>query len=188
MMRLDPIKEAKAVQALRAGIPSLGEDSALLHDTVEGETKLFEVIDALLTRMEDDRALVEGIDLVVKDLGERKARFAKRIETMRALIEQALLIADLSEPIERPVATIYLSKRAPKLVVSDEAAIPTDFWKSGDPVLDKKALTAALKARADALAAVPTEGEARAAALAAIPRDIPGASLSNGAPSLTIRK
>ena len=54
-------------------------------------------------------------------------------------------------------------------------------------MLDKKALTAALRERRKAIESLPEDPEARAAALAAIPEDIPGVELSNAAPTLTIR-
>jgi hypothetical protein len=52
-----------------------------------------------------------------------------------------------------------------KLELIEEADIPAEFWKAGDPKLDRKALAEALK-----------EG-----------RSVPGVALSNQAPSLTVR-
>lgn len=167
MSRLDPIKEAKAVAALRESLAATEtpfDDEALILDTVEGETGLFEAIDALLARMAVNRAMVEGLGKVLADLDLRAARYEKRIDTDRALIEQALMIAELSK-VERPAATLSLTNRAPKVEVQTEADIPAEFWKAGEPKLDKKALAAAIK-----------DG-----------RTVPGACLSNAAPSLTIR-
>lgn len=162
---LDPVKEALAVRSLRESLASVdAEDEALLMDSIEGETSLFEVVDALLLRMNANRAFVEGAAVAKADLDARAERFAKRIETDRALIEQAMMIAEL-EKIERPSATLSLSKRQPKVEIAEEADIPTEFWRSPDPVLDRKAIAAALK-----------EG-----------RTVPGACLSNAAPSLTVR-
>lgn len=187
MSRIDPIKEAQAAAALRESIASVdADDEALLIDTIEGETGLFEAIDYLLARMAVARAGLAGIETVKAELDARKARYTKRLETDRALIEQAMSVADLTS-IERPAATLSLSARAPSLRVETESDIPSRYWKAGEPSLDKKALLADLKARAKALDALPSDPEARAAALAALPADIPGATLSNGAPSLTIR-
>ena len=158
-------REAEAAKALRDSLAKLGEgDAELLLDMTEGETSLFECIDALLLRMASDKALVVGTDAVVADLEERKRRIQKRIEFDRGLIEQAMSIAELQK-IERPAATLSLAARAPSLRVDDEAAIPAEFWTAGAPKLERKALTEALK-----------EG-----------RPIPGAALSNAAPSLTVR-
>lgn len=164
MSRIDPIREAQAVASLRASIAALDADDGLLIDTIEGETSLFEAMDKIMARMTEDKALVVGIDQIIADLTTRKTRVETRIEHDRALIEQAMMTADLDK-IERPAGTLSLTKRAPKLVVTDEADIPADFWKAGKPTLDKKALAEALKDGAT----------------------VAGAVLSNSAPSLTIR-
>lgn len=187
MSRIDPIREAQAAKALRESIAALDADDALLLDTIEGETSLFETIDAVLARMAQDQALVRGCESVIGDLEARKARFEHRIKSDRALIEQALMIAEIDTKLERPAGTLSLAKRAPVLVVETEAEIPAQFWKTGAPTLDKKALTEALRERRKALDALPEDPEARAVALAALPPEIPGATLSNAAPSLTIR-
>lgn len=166
MSYLDPVKEAKAVMALREGLAGLLDagDPELLIDTIEGETSLFEAIDRLLLTIAESDGLASGARAVAAEIQHRAERFTKRAETARAMIEQALMIADL-EKVERPGGTLSLVRRAPKLELTEEADIPAEFWKAGDPKLDKKALAAAIK-----------EG-----------RSIPGACLSNAAPSLTIR-
>jgi hypothetical protein len=166
MKPLDPIKEAAAAKALRESMAAIaGDDADLIVDMIEGETSLFEALDGLLERSLDDRAHVKGLGDVIADLEARKRRFEKRIETSRALIEQALMIAEIEEKIERPIATIFLTRRAPSVVIDTEAEIPAKFWVTGDPKLDKKAIGAALKS-----------GES-----------VPGAALSNQAPTLTLR-
>lgn len=163
---IDPLKEAQAVAALRESLRQLGEDGdeTLLLDSIEGETSLLEAIDRLLLQIAEDEALAEGVRLAVAELESRSHRFHKRAEGRRAVIEQALMIAELTK-LERPTATLSLVNRPPKVEVSEEADIPAEFWNPGIPKLDRKALLAALK-----------EGRA-----------VPGACLSNSAPSLTIR-
>lgn len=189
MSYLDPIKEAQAVTAIRAGLASIGEegDADLLTDSIEGQTQLFEVMDIVLERMLTAEVMIEGIEAVEKKLSARKVRYEQRIKSDRATLEQAMTIADLTK-IERASATLSLSARPPSLTVTEESDIPAEFWKPGSPSLDRKALTAALKDREKALAALPTNPEERAAAIAAISPEIPGATLSNGAPSITIRR
>ena len=108
--------------------------------------------------------VVAGAEKVVADLEARAKRVEDRIRMRRGLIEQAMVIAEIKK-LERPAATLSLTNRPASLVVSDEAAIPSRFWVAADPKLDRKALSAALK-----------EGEA-----------VAGATLSNAAPSLTVR-
>jgi hypothetical protein len=94
--------------------------------------------------------------------------------------------------VRRPVATLSLSARAAKLVIDDEAAIPSSFWKVGDPRLDRSALAEAVKAsaaaRAEAIVALPEDPRARVEAIANLPPEIPGAHLEAAPPSLTIRE
>jgi hypothetical protein len=164
--RLDPIKEAQAVASLRETHVQLhgDEDEALLLDSIEGETSLLEAIDRLLLAIAETSGLAKGAHDAAGALAARAERLEKRAEAARGLIEQALMIAELDK-LERPAATLSLVRRPPKLEVAEEADIPTEFWKAGDPKLDRKALLAALK-----------DG-----------RIVPGACLSNAAPSLTIR-
>ncbi len=63
--------------------------------------------------------------------------------------------------------TLSVSKRAGDLVITDEALLPSRFFKPQPPVLDKKALKDA----------VIGDGEV-----------IDGASIGNGSISLTIRR
>lgn len=159
-------RQARAAAALRESLQATcGPDDDLLVDMVEGETSLFEAIDRLLLRMADDRIMIAGIDTISEDLALRRYRFARRIEDSRALIEQAMMIAEFEKPIERPMATLSLAKRAPRLEISAEADVPAEFWKPGAPSLDKKAVAEALKAG----------------------QTVPGAYLTNAAPSLTVR-
>lgn len=168
---LDPLKEAQAVAALRASIAGLDADDELLADTIEGETSLFEVVDKLLDRMRDCDVTIEGIEAVAAGLAERKRRAEEAKKRDRAMLEQAMTIAGV-EKIARPTATLSLSQRAPSVLITEESDIPARFWIAGDPKLDKKALAEAVRAHVEE----PGEHE-----------PIPGATLSNGAPSITIR-
>lgn len=187
MSFIDPVKESQVVASLRASIAALDGDDELLVDVIEGQTSLFEAFDMILVRITTDKALADGVDMAIAALETRKARFMARVEHDRALIEQAMSTADL-KTVERPAGTLTLSERAPSLVVNDESEIPAMWWKAGKPALDKKGLTAALRARAAEIEeAQALDGDEKAAALAAISAPIPGVSLSNAAPSLMIR-
>jgi hypothetical protein len=187
---IDPTIEAQTVKALRESIAALNEDDDLLADTIEGETGFYEVIDRLMDRILEAEVMVEGVDAVVARLTARKQRAETNAKRDRALIEQAMTIAEL-DTMTRPAATFTLARRAPSLVITEESEIPPRFWKAGEPKLDKKALTDALRDRAAAWAAASQRtGDERTQAIAALAvthPDIPGATLSNGAPSLTIR-
>lgn len=182
---LDPVKEAKAVAAIRASLAAVGQadDAQLLLDTVEGETSLLEVIDALLLRRHENLSLAEGLKTGIEALEARKARFLLNAERDKTLVEQALSVAEL-DTLMRPAGTLSMAKRAASVVITEESEIPGAYWKTPAPVLDKKALGEAVKAHHAALAI--TDEQLRKAALAEAPA-VPGATLNNAAPSLTIR-
>lgn len=161
---IDPIREAEAVKALRESLASIELDEGEVADLIEGETSLFEAIDKLLARMVDAHLMLDGIKAATERLQARRERFERAVETNRALIEQAMLIADVQK-IDRPTHGLTMAKRPAKVEIVDEAAIPARFWVAADPKLDRKALGDALKA-----------GDA-----------IDGAALVTPAPSLTIR-
>lgn len=162
---LDPDREMKALEALKAALAvEIANDPDFLLDLAEGQTSLLETLDALLEADAVDEGLLEGVTAAAARVADRKDRFAKRRAARRAIVEQALVILERNK-LERPCATISLAARAPQLVITDESALPSKFFKS-EPKLDKKALKEALDA-----------GE-----------DVPGATLSNGSQSLTIRR
>jgi hypothetical protein len=160
-MKFDPTFQAQAVQSLRESIAALGEteDTQLLLDMIEGETDFFEIVDRLLAERQTDLALAAGIPTAISDLQARKRRFETRAETTKTLVEQALLLAGLDgEKVQRPLGTLFFSKRAPSVVLETESDIPARFWDDGEPVLAKKRLGDELKGRAEALALIAEAG------------------------------
>lgn len=161
-------KQARIARAVLDSIRSVDpDDEVLALDTVEGETSLFEVIDAILVRRLATLGMAEGTKAAIGDLKARQKRFEDRANYDRTIIEQAMALAEL-KTLQRPVATLSMADRKPSLVITTEADIPAKYWNPGDPTLDRKALAADLASLGD--------GE-----------NIPGATLSNGAPTLSIR-
>ena len=157
--------EVEAVNALKDTLATLGHDDPdLLADSIEGETSLFDIFDRMLMGNVFDASHIEGCEIAINTIKDRQQRLEKRIESRRAMIEQAMMMCDVPK-IERPLATLTIQTRAPQVIITDEAEIPSRFWKASDPKLDRKAISDALKG-----------GE-----------DVAGACLSNKAPSLTIR-
>lgn len=159
------LMETKAAEAIKADIALLTDDLDAIRDTLEGETSLHEIVRAVLLSIEEDELLVDGCKARLADLEARKGRFEKRIETKRALIEKAMLVGEIPS-IETAIATVTLSARPRALRITNEAAIPAEFWKAADPKLDKVAVKAAIK-----------DG-----------REVPGAELDNGGVGLNLRR
>lgn len=159
------LREIKAAEAIKAGLLAVTDDEDAIRDTIEGETNLHEMVRGMLLSIEDDQLMVDGASARITDLQERKRRFEERIDSKRSLIEQAMLVGEIDK-FEMDLATISLRATPQKAIVAEESEIPSEFFAPQPPKLDTKKLTAALK-----------EGQA-----------IPGASLSNGGRTISIRR
>ncbi len=165
-------RQTEAAKALLVDLRNQGadDDAELVADTIEGETNLMEAIEEAIAELDECDVLVTGLKAKESDFEARRKAIEKRAERIRALIEQAMLATDQMS-MKLPTATLSLSKRAPGLIVTDEADIPAKYWVEQPrpaPKLDKKALTADLREKDVA--------------------PIPGATLDNGSFSLTVRR
>ena len=159
-------KQIAAARIVREQVAALtGNDPDFIRDAIEGETSLLDIVGALAAADGEDMALVDGLDTYQKAIADRKARILRRADIRRALIASALEIAELKK-LETPAGTIFVRAVAPKAIINDESAIPSDYFETPAPKLNKSAVAAALK-----------EG-----------RDIPGATLSNGGSTIQIRR
>jgi phage shock protein A len=157
--------QGEAARALLANIRDvIGDDEEMISDAVEGETSLIEAISGAADRVEELDAHCEALEARIKELGERRSRFEDQAARIKAAIHVAMGQAELRK-LELPQATISLRAVAPKAEITDEAALPSKFWKAQDPKLDRKAVLDALKAK----------------------ESVPGAVLSNGGETISIR-
>ena len=148
-----------------------GEDPQLVLDMLEGSTNLHEAILSVVDEISEDEILLAGLEAHLAKLAERKARIKQSIETRRTIILSAMDRAGIPT-IKGPTATLSKRETAPAPVIEDESKIPARFFVEQprpDPKLDKAALK-------EALAALKPDEE------------IPGAHMSNGGLSLTIRR
>lgn len=164
---VDPIagalsREADAAADLMAALRT--DDAELSHDMIEGETGLIEAISAAIDEIDQCEIITEGCRAKAEEIRRRGERAEMRATRIRALIEQAMTLADL--PTARlPVATVTLKSLPPRPVVADESLVPSEFWKPVPPRLDRAALNQAAKAG-----------------------PIPGVEMTNGSVSLQIRR
>lgn len=157
--------EAESARVLLANLRDIiGDDEEAAAGAIEGETNLIEAIAAAVEQIAADEAHAEATVAVMKRYSERKGRLEARAERARAAISVAMDMAGLKK-LELPQAVLTIKATPAKAIVTDEAAIPSKFWKPADPKLDKKAVLDALKA-----------GET-----------VSGAELSNGGTTLQIR-
>lgn len=158
-------REMEAAKVLKAHLRELvGDDEEALRDTIEGETRLQELIALVMEEVGADAAAVEGIKLHIDKLETRCHRLKERIGHKKQAILAAMAMAEVKK-LELPLCTLSRQRTAPSVQVIDETQIPSKFWKRADPSLDKKAIMAALKDK----------------------EIIPGAVLSNGGETLAVR-
>jgi hypothetical protein len=186
-------QQAEAAKTIVAALRESfgGDDLALLADAVEGETDLYEAVDAVLDEIDQTEVLISGLKEKEGQFTSRRRSMEERVKRLRSLIEQAMAVSE-QDKLRRPAATLTLRKLAPDVIVLAEADIPAEFFvpqPPPPPKLDKPALKQALNRREEAIKATSSieDSDERERALAAI-APIPGATLNNGGFSLQIRR
>lgn len=156
--------EALAAQALMANIADIiGDDEDAHNDAIKGETDLFEIVCDLVGRLATIDALCDGLSEHIEKASARKRRLEDQAEMIRTAIGAAMDQAGLRK-VEAPLATVSVRKVPPKVLVTEEADLPPSYLKTKvEP--DLKAIGEALK-----------DGT-----------DVPGATLSNGSETISIR-
>lgn len=124
-MRLDlTLMQVKAVSDMLAD--AYGDDEQLLHDTLEGETDLYELTAKLLDGIERDEGDMKVLAEQISDRTMRSKRAAHRVKARRDAIA-ALMEAARVESLKLPEASVSWRMTAPKLVVFDEKAVPDEL-------------------------------------------------------------
>lgn len=162
-MRLDPQAVQLQIANLILQFPDLADDEILRADMIEAETEAFDFLSQIVRKIGDTKSLAAGTGEYIKELSERKARVERREEALRALAFKIMQAADIKKA-ELPEATLSVRNTPAKVVIVDEPALPADCLKttvSPDKTAIKEKLGAGM--------------------------DVPGALLSNGEPSLSIR-
>lgn len=159
-------QEIDAAKILRENLRDLiGEDDEALRDTLEGETQLHELIEQVVEFLGQDEERIAGIKEAVAQSNARKARLEKRVEMCRTVILNAMDVGELKK-LELPIATVSRRATPAKVIITNEADVPSSFWTPQAPKLDKKLVKAALDSK----------------------KAVPGAELSNGGETLSIRR
>jgi hypothetical protein len=164
--RLDPTFVRAQIELLRITHPGIWDDGdeQLLADMLEAETGLFEFLMTLMRRaLVDDAAVVRGSDAIVTEFRERRDRYERRIEAARTLAFKLMQQANVRK-IELPIATLSIRAGQPRVIITDEAALPENcirVRKEPDKIAIKEQLA---------------HGE-----------PVPGAELSNSEPVLSVR-
>src|SRR5262245_56052908 len=108
----------KAVAELQQQLA--GYDDADILAAIESETDAFELMDKLIEFVVADEALVESGKARLKRL---EARAARRRSVLR------VMMGEIGEKVERPLATLSLGLGPRPVEVTDESLIPPAFWR-----------------------------------------------------------
>lgn len=140
-------------------------DAGTIDALMEGESDLKEIAQALLDDDDELEILDVGLDAKIKALKERLDSFKAQRERIRIMLGR-IMERHPDKTLRLDTATITMKAKAQKLVITDEGKIPFDLMTSGTPKPDRRAIMDEMK-----------EG-----------REVPGCALSNGPPSLQIRR
>ncbi len=133
-------------------------DEQTLSDTLEGEVDLHERLTDVAKVIGELEAGKKGLQAYIAEVRERQDRFARRAETLRNLIVFAMGKAKL-KTVPAPECTITVRTLPGEIVIDDETKVPKKFWRKPDPVIDRTAINAAIKAK-EKIAGV-SQGEER---------------------------
>jgi len=155
---------AQATLARMEADGTLDTDEAALMDALRQEVpEVDDVLVRLLRAMGEARANGDAVKDRITALAHREARFERQAESYRAAVYAILDALGLTK-WRHAEFTASLSPGRPGVVVTDPDALPDAFVR-----VERKADRAAIKAALE-------QGEV-----------IPGAELSNGLPTLTVR-
>lgn len=165
MTRLD-IEVRHIEQAMAAMLrdhPQLADDEDFRRDVLEGQTSGMEVLRRIIIAMIESDGLEAGLTRTIQQMTERRNRYRARSDALHDLARRIMAAADIAA-VPLPEATLTVRLGPPKVVITDEAAIPPAYLRTRvEP--DKIAISRALKS-----------GE-----------PVAGAALSNGEPTLFVR-
>jgi hypothetical protein len=139
-------------------------DDQTLADTVEGLTDLHEILTAIIRAALTDEALAVGLKGRIAEMEDRLGRLQDRAAKRRHIAKDVMVELDLKK-LTAPDFTASIRPGMPALMVIDEAAVPSIYWKPRDPCLNRQGLVADLKQGAE----------------------ITGVTLSNPEPVLSVR-
>jgi hypothetical protein len=147
---------------LRAQDPDIDEET--LADTVEGLTDLHEILAAVVRAALTDEAVAAGLEQRIGAMEERLDRLRYRAAKRREIAREVMIESEIKK-VTAPDLTLVMRPGSPSVVVTDERAIPAEFWEPCAPRLNRQKLLAELKLGAA----------------------VQGVQLSNPQPLLTVR-
>jgi len=110
----------------------------------ESLTDLHEILTAIIRAALADEALAAGLKGRVAEMEDWLVRLQDRATKRRQIAKDVMVELDLKK-LTAPDFTASIRPRMPALMVIDEAAVPSIYWKPREPRLNRQGLVADLK-------------------------------------------
>lgn len=163
------VREFNRLKEWIAAQAGLDADDEAVVDTTEGETDLTGLLIRMVRSARQRTAEAEVCTAQITAIAERKRRHMDAADKLRALVAEAMIETGLKKLSPGDfTCTATMTKPRPEVVNADD--LP-DFYTQAVVKPDKTAIN-------DEFARCQAEGEAFS---------IPGVTISNGRPSLTVR-
>jgi hypothetical protein len=134
------------IQDIALELAQYRDDEDLFLDTLDGETDILDIVDALIEEVQQSAALANSIKDREAILKQRRERIESRAAAARDGLLKVLAAADLKK-VERPSATVSRRAGSMSVAIVDETEIPTQLLVEKITYSpDKKAIKAALDA------------------------------------------
>lgn len=122
-------REIQAAILLRENIiAELGPDEQLIADSIEGETRLYEIIATLAREAKRREQMAEAMKAIIEDNRARKERHEMAAQSIRGAIARAMTSVDLPK-IDQPDMTISARISAPRPKCISVEMLPKEFQR-----------------------------------------------------------
>lgn len=134
-------------------------DPDILRDTLEAlDGEIEEKADNCAKVIKNLEGQADALDKEIDRLQRKKSGINNSIKSIKSNLERSMLVTG-KRKFKTLLFSFGIQKNPPTVNVVNEAAIPENFWKQQDPVLDKKALMAFIKENGPTEYAQLTQGE-----------------------------
>jgi len=144
-LKTETVRYARLRERLLEAHGDLDEDT--LSDTLEGISDLDALIAEVVRSALDDEALADALKSRIDALRARLDRLKSRARAKRTACAEAMGEAGLKR-LACEDMTISLRGGTDRVAIENEASVPAAFWRTPDPILDKRAISEALKSGA----------------------------------------
>lgn len=121
-----------------------GNDADLIKDTIEGETDLDRLMGFCTLELAALEGEKEGIEIAINKLKARLTRHDNQAQALRHGLHAAMEALEVTS-FKTPAATLSVRPSPPRVIITDQSALPTEVLIFPEPVPDKRAISSMLK-------------------------------------------